>query len=137
MTNSIPYLEQAVKWNEQLLGLPALPLVVIGCMVLGLYLKWSPRTENSRIPQRVVQGGIVGYIGLTVIGILIEIRAAADAVEVVMRLIVWMFRAIIFGSLAGVASIVLHRVVLKKIEKRFNWFPTGDTEIIHKPKDPQ
>ena len=120
MTNEptvLPYLNEALKINDALLGLPALPLVLLGCIVAGYMCKLMPFVRNTWIPSLVFTFGIVANIGIQ------PPKDIGDGV-----------RALILGMVAGGASILIHRKLLK------NWidvnvFETGETKFTQKPKE--
>lgn len=89
----IPYLSSLLKYNDALAGLPSLPVVVIGCIVIGYMCKLVPIIANKWIPTIVFLSGILMNLGI----------AKPDN---------WV-RSLIFGLIAGAASIVIHRKVLK------------------------
>lgn len=118
MTNEpvvIPYLEQALRWNEALLGLPALPLVLLGCIVFGYMCKLIPRVDNKWIPAVVFAFGIGANLGIS------PPLSFPDGV-----------RAVILGMLAGGASILIHRKLLRGWID-VNVFETGETKFVSKP----
>lgn len=118
-TNSIPtdipYVSTLLKYNDALAGLPSLPVVVIGCIVLGYMCKLVPVIANKWIPTIVFLCGILMNLGIQ----------KPDN---------WV-RSMIFGLIAGAASIVIHRKLLK------GWidadvFPAEDLDAPTKPKLP-
>lgn len=120
MTNEptvLPYLNEALKINDALLGLPALPLVLLGCIVCGYMCKLMPFVRNTWIPSLVFGFGVLANLG---------IQPPNDIGDGV--------RAVILGMVAGGASILIHRKFLK------NWidvnvFETGETKFTNKPKE--
>lgn len=111
MTNSIPsevpYLDTVLKWNETLSGLPSLPIVVLGCIVVGYMVKLIPVINNQWIPLIVFLFGVGANLGIQ----------PPDN---------WV-RSVILGLVAGTASIIIHKKILK------NWidvdvFPPNDTK---------
>lgn len=115
-TNSIPYLEQAIKINDTLLGLPALPLVAVGCLAIGYFFKALPVYRNRWIPSGVFIFGVLA--NLTIVPIDNKIDFA---------------RAFILGLVAGGAAIIIHRKFLSKYDDAF---ASSDTAKVEKPKDP-
>lgn len=122
MTNSIPQLETILKYNDALLGLPALPLVLIGCIMAGYMVKLIPVVSNRWIPAIVFACGIVAHLLITP---LTDRQSWA--------------RAVILGMVAAGAALFIHRKWLR------NWIDVdifsskGNTEIFNnpeKPKDP-
>jgi len=91
--SEIPYISTLLKYNDALAGLPSLPLVVIGCIVIGYMCKLIPVVSNRWIPAIVFLAGILMNLGI----------AKPDN---------WV-RSLIFGLIAGAASIVIHRKLLK------------------------
>lgn len=114
-TNSIPYLEDALKLNDALLGLPALPLVLLGCIACGYLFKSIPVYPNRWIPAGVFAFGILANLWL---------GGFKDA-----------GRGVILGLLAGGAAIIVHRKFLKSVIDEKYFTSTGDTEITKKPTD--
>lgn len=120
MTNEptvLPYLNEALKINDALLGLPALPMVLIGCIVCGYMCKLIPRVQNRWIP------GVVFAVGIGLNICMVIPCSLADGA-----------RAVILGMVAGGASILIHRKLLK------NWidvnvFETGETKFIQKKEN--
>ena len=94
IVTNVPYLNQVLIWNETLNGLPALPLVLLGCIVIGYMAKLMPFLPNKWIPAIVFLFGIGANLGIQ----------TPDN---------WM-KAIIFGMVAGAAAIFLHRKFLRK-----------------------
>lgn len=111
---AIPYLEQAIKLNNTLVGLPALLVTVIGCLAFGYLLKAMPVYRNKWIPAGVMLFGIAANLVITPL---------AGAVE--------FGRAVIFGMVAGAASIVIHRKLLARYDSAFE---SGDTTTFGKPE---
>ncbi len=95
-TNSVPYLDQVLKANEALLGLPALPLVLLLSIALGYVLKFIPIYPNNWIPIGVIVGAILANVGI----------AFNDGSGNYAR-------AGIYGIIVGVASIAIHRKWLR------------------------
>lgn len=95
-TNSVPYLDQVLKANEALLGLPALPLVLLLAIALGYVLKFIPVYPNNWIPIGVILGAILANVGI----------AFNDGSGNYAR-------AAIYGIIVGVASIAIHRKWLR------------------------
>lgn len=91
--SEVPYISTLLKYNDALAGLPSLPLVVIGCIVIGYMCKLIPVIANRWIPAIVFLSGILMNLGI----------AKPDN---------WV-RSLIFGLIAGAASIVIHRKLLK------------------------
>lgn len=104
-TNSIPQLDQLLKINDQLLGLPALPLVFIGCIAAGLLLKAVPVYPNNWIPSGVFATGILFNLLVT------PLTDVANSV-----------RALILGLIAGGGAWIAHRKVISK------WITTEDLQ---------
>lgn len=120
MTNEptiIPYLDTVLRWNEALHGLPALPLVLIGCIVAGYMCKLMPFPPNKWIPAVVFSFGILANLGIH------PPRDLADGV-----------RAAILGMVAGGASVIIHRKLLRRWID-VNVFETGETKFIQKKEN--
>jgi hypothetical protein len=94
--SALPYLDQALKVNEALQGLPSLPLVLLGALALGYFLKFIPPYKNEWIPFGVVLGALLANVGIVLT------EGSGDYI-----------RAVILGLGAGVASIAVHRKWLK------------------------
>lgn len=92
----IPYVAQVVKWSNALYNLPAIPLVVLGCIMVGYFAKLVPIIPNGWIPAIVFLAGIVANLVMT------PLNSGPD----------W-GRAIILGLVAGGGSIFVHRKWLK------------------------
>ncbi len=116
------YLQIALEWNEHLLGLPAVPLVIVGCIAFGYLLRAWPHFDNARIPSWVVLFGVFFYFGLTIKSCLDDIRAAKTIAETVIFFVSWGFRTVVLGLVAGVLAIAVHRVVLRRFEEKYGWF---------------
>lgn len=112
MTNSTPYLEQVLRLNEQLLGLPALPLVFVGCLAVGYMSKAIPFFDNRWIPAVVLGFAVLAYLGMTPL---------ADIQSVC--------RALVLGVIAGAAAWLVHNKFLSRWEK-----PSGGQEDKEKEK---
>lgn len=120
MTNDpaiIPYIDTVLRWNDSLLGLPALPLVLLGCVVCGYMIKLTPFVPNRWIPVCVFAFGILANLGIN--------PPTTFPLGV---------RAVILGMVAGGASIIVHRKLLRKWID-VNVFETGETKFINKPKE--
>lgn len=97
-TNSvaIPYLDQVLKANDALLGLPALPLVLVLAIAIGYLLKFIPVYPNNWVPIGVILGAVLANV----------VIAISDGKGNYAR-------AVIYGIIVGVASIAIHRKWLK------------------------
>lgn len=114
-TNSIPYMEQVLKVNDALLGLPALPLVLVGCVMFGYFLKAIPPFPNRWIPAANFAAGILLNLTIT------PLRGPQE----------WT-RAVILGMVASGAAWVLHKKVMSRWVDDRDFEPT-DTAHISKP----
>lgn len=112
MTNSTAYLQQVLQINDQLLGLPALPLVFVGCLAVGYMSKAIPFLDNRWIPAVVLGFAVLAYLGMTPL---------SDAPSV--------FRAVVLGVIAGAAAWLVHNKFLSRWEK-----PAGGQEAKEKEK---
>jgi hypothetical protein len=92
----VPYVAQVVKWSNALYNLPAIPLVVIGCIMVGYFAKLVPIIPNTWIP------GIVFLVGIAANLVMTPLNSGPD----------WA-RAVILGLVAGGGSIFVHRKWLK------------------------
>lgn len=109
--SDVPYIDTIKKWNDAALGLPALPLVVVGCIVIGYFVKMMKWIPNKIIPTIVFVFGIVANVGIQ--------PPTTMSVGI---------RAVILGMLAGAASIIIHRKWLKSwIDE--DVFPTEVTTV--------
>jgi len=121
MTNEmvIPYLDQVLKVNDALLGIPALPLVFLGCIVLGYMLKAVPFVRNRWIPACSFVFGILCNLGIT------PLQNLADGI-----------RAVILGMVSAGAAWFAHQKWLKTLidEKLFQANDTNPVAFI-KPKE--
>lgn len=116
-TNTVPYLNEILKVNDTLLGLPALPLVALGCIAWGYFLKTVPIYRNRWIPTGVFLFGIVLNLLIT------PVQGLHDGA-----------RIFILGMLAGGVAWVAHRKLLSRwIDDRM--FQSSDTVQFNKPKD--
>lgn len=116
------FLEKALKINDALLGLPALPTVLLGCIVCGYMMKLIPIIPNRWIPTGVFAFGIFANIGMS---------AATSNVSMAS-----ITRCVILGMVAGFASIVIHQKYLKKwIDD--NSLRNGDTKFQNNPNPPK
>ncbi len=128
MTNEVAlsgaekYLQIALEWNQHLLGLPAVPLIIVGCICFGYLLKAWPHFDNARIPSWVVLFGVLFYIGLTTKSCLDDVKEAKTKLELLIFLVSWGFRSTVLGLVAGVLAIAAHRVVLRRFEEKYGWF---------------
>lgn len=113
-TNSIPYMEHVLKLNDTLLGLPALPLVLIGCIACGYFLKAIPVFPNRWIPAANFAVGIVLNLTIT------PLRGPQE----------WT-RAVILGMVASGAAWVLHKKVMSRWVDDADFKPT-DTQQFTK-----
>ena len=116
-TNSIPYLDQLLQWSDQMNGLPALPLVFLGCLASGYVFAAIPVYKNRWIPAGVFAVGVVFNLSITPLD---NLQAGT--------------RAVILGLIAGGASWLFHKLVLSR------WidvtqFKAGDTIQITKPPE--
>lgn len=114
-TNAIPYLDKLLKWSDTMSGLPALPLVFLGCLAMGYVFAAIPIYKNRWIPAGVFAVGILLNLAIT------PIDNMQDAT-----------RAVILGLIAAGASWLFHKLVLSR------WiddaqFKNGDTEQFTKP----
>jgi holin family Hol44 protein (superfamily V) len=107
MTNSIPYIERLISYNEQLNGLPALPIVFLSCLGFGYMVKGFPFVSNRYIPVLVNALGILGNVALAA-------PYAGDWGNV-MALVA---RQGTLGGIASAAAWFVHNKFLKRLEER-------------------
>lgn len=108
---NIPYLDQALKVNDALLGLPALPLLFLSCLAMAVLLRVIPVFPNQWLASSQIIFGMVANLFVT------KLQTGSD----------W-GRALLLGLITGVASVVVYRKYLKdKIETSF------DTGSFNKP----
>lgn len=113
-----PYLDKALKLNDTLLGLPALPLVFLACIVFGYVLKAIPFYSNRYIPLGVFAFGVLAYLLIT------PIQSKVD-----------FGRAIMLGMIAAGAGWFAHRRwVSKWIDDKL--FESGDTQTFTDRPEP-
>jgi len=105
-TNAIPYLDRILKANDQLLGLPALPLLFIACLAAGYCLKSIPCWPNRYIPLGVFLTGVLGNI-------LLALGTLAGNRQVVIAAIA---RQAFLGLIAAAAAWLVHNKWLRKFE---------------------
>lgn len=118
MTNSIPQLETILKYNDALLGLPALPLVLIGCIMAGYMVKLIPVVSNRWIPAIVFACGITANLLITPL-------SGREG---------WV-RAFILGMVAAGAALFIHRKWLRNCIDVDIFSPKGNTEIFANPEN--
>lgn len=118
MTNSIPYLDDAIRWSESLSNAPAAVLVFIMCIASGYVWRAIRVFPNRFTPLVVMLAGAFLLMGLTWV--------SHSTAPVIMR------NACV-GFIIGFAAWVAHRLVIKRIEDRFGKI-TDDTEFVEKPK---
>lgn len=119
MTNSIPYLDDAIRWSESLSNAPAAVLVFLMCIASGYVWKAIHIFPNRFTPLVVMFVGSFLLMGLTW-----AVDAAAPHV----------LRNACVGFIIGFAAWLAHRLILKRIEDRFGKV-TDDTEFVEKPKE--
>lgn len=115
------FIEKAIKINDTLLGLPALPTVLLGCIVFGYMMKLVPIVPNKWIPTGVFGFGIAANIAMSVMSSSVTMISCT--------------RGVILGMVAGFASIVIHQKYLR------NWIDvnslqSGDTKFRNNPNLP-
>lgn len=110
-TNSIPYLDQALKYNDALLGLPALPLLALACLCMGYAGKAMPFLQNRFIPLAVI---LIGIFGNVILGL-------GGTSDKGLALVATIGRQVILGFIVGCVAWFIHNKWLKKLES------TGDT----------
>lgn len=124
-TNSVQYIERLIKLNDDLLGLPALPLVFIASIVFGYMWKVIPVFNNRWIPAVVFFGGII-------------LNFCMNPHQPTASWGVWFGRNFCLGAITSGAAWVFHRVVLKKVERRFGLFDGAfDTNFTPNPDPPK
>lgn len=117
------YFDKLVQWNDKLLGLPALPLLVIACIAFGYVVKGMVFIGNQWIRPLCYLFGILGYIVMS----LITMNFKAPF---------WMVFAVLFkngaiGMIGAVAADRLYVYVVKPAERKWAAkFGGGDTDII-------
>lgn len=94
-----------LSFNEQLLGLPALPLIVIFGLAIGQIVKAS-RINNQYIPRIVVTACSLGYL-LLCLSQIPENGRFVDDISIVSRYL-------ILGCIGGAGSWIIHNKILKK-----------------------
>lgn len=101
-TNNVPaaanqYLQEVLKWNDTLLGLPALPLILIGCLALGLAVQVIPWISNRFYSTVVLVFAILANV------LIAPLKSVGDGV-----------RACIYALIVTVAAVVLDRKYVSK-----------------------
>lgn len=110
ITNSIPYLDQVLRYNDALLGLPALPLVFISCLALGYAAKACPFVPNRHIPLVVLLGGTLGNIVLGLGGLRGPMQSVTQDIA----------RQSMLGLIVSCVAWYVHSRYLKKFESTDN-----------------
>lgn len=98
ITESVPWLDTIMKLNDVAIGLPAIPVVIIGCIMVGYFLKLIPVFPNQWIPAVVILAGLGANLLVTPLDSGINI-----------------LRAITFGMLCGGLAIWIHQKQLKDV----------------------
>lgn len=107
-TNSIPYLDKLLDYNQQLIGLPALPLLFIGCLAFGYMVKGFPFISNRFIPTCVVLLGIVGNMALCLDNLQANWRGA----------VVTLVRQGALGGIVSALAWFVHNKWIKPVEDK-------------------
>lgn len=124
------WIENIIGSLNQLEGISAVSLVFLSCIAVGYVVRSIKRIDNSSIPAIVTLWGVV-FMGLV---------ANSRATDMSLR--VWLVRNVLVGAVVGVASVLMHKLVLKRVE---DWisakFNLGNTEFFKKsdsepPKEP-
>lgn len=121
------YLDKLVQFNDKLLGLPALPLVIVSCIAFCYLLKAMPFVPNKWIPFWNFVLGVGGYSGLT----LATLNMNAPKNIIIAALV----KNALIGMIGSISAWLIHSRVLKKLEKRFGF--ESETEIFTRPPDPK
>ena len=117
------YLDKLVQWNDKLLGLPALPFIIVVCIAFGYFVKGIPFIGDEWVPFWCYTAGIVGY---SVLGLLtINFNAPPHVTAAVL------FKNAAIGMIGGVSARIIYRRIIKPLEKRFGMCD-GDTEFRKK-----
>ena len=116
---AIPYLQQALKINNELLGLPILPLIVAGCLGLACLFFAVPTFPNRWIPACVILWGV--FLNL---------------VSSLPTTALTFVRQLIFGLVCGVVSWILFKKFGMRWIDPHTFEQNGDTEHVIKPPAP-
>lgn len=103
-TNSIPYWDTLIKWNDSLAGAPSGLLVFALCIAVGYVWKIIRVLPNRFIPLVVMLTGSVLHSLLTMV---------ADQPAPV-----WV-RSAVVGFIIGFLAWLFHHLLLKRLEDKF------------------
>ena len=124
---AVNYLDKLVQFNDKLLGLPALPFLIVGCIALCYSIKGMPFVGNTWIPFWNFVFGILGY---SMLGLLtVNFKAQWYIVLAIL------FKNAVIGMIGSALAWRIHTKVLKPLEKRLGW--DSDTDILLKGKTAQ
>lgn len=118
------YLDKLVQLNDKLLGLPALPLIIIGCIAIGYIVKGIPFVKNESIDTVQFCFATIGY---PILGVITTNFKAAWYITMAI-----VFKNAILGMIGSAVAKVAYKRILKPLEKRLGW--SSETEIIAKGK---
>lgn len=118
-TNSIPYLDEAIRWSESLSNAPAAVLVFLMCIASGYVWRAIKIFPNKYTPLVVMIVGAMLLMGLTWVG--------TAPVPVVMK-------NFCVGFIIGFLAWLFHRLLIKRLEDWLGTKLTDDTEFVEKPK---
>jgi len=112
-------LKQTEEW-------PASVLVVVVLNFIGSAMKRSGHIPNNHIPSVLMLLGAIFYIFVGDVGS-INFKTRYPVVTLAL-----------YGLLLGAIAWMFHSIIWRSIEKKLPQLRngSGDTEIIHKPKEP-
>lgn len=123
-------LDKLIAWNDKLLGLPALPFLVVGCIAFGYFIKGVPFIHDKWVPFSCHAFGILGYMALGCI----TMNFSAPWMIVFATL----FKNGVIGMIASVSSRMIYRSVIKPLERRLGMSdsdPAAFDKSKMKPED--
>ncbi len=115
--------EKLVTFNNALNGLPAMPFIVVACILLGYVLKLIPVIKNEWIPSWVLFASITSYVFM--------MPLPEQSTSTRWLIAGWLARNILMGMISGALAILIHRKGLKKLEDKYGWF--ADEDDSNKP----
>lgn len=99
---------------------PAAVLVLLVCISVGYVLKVVRAFPNRYIPLFVM------FTGAAFLMLLTFVKGSEIPV---------LTRNFAVGFFLGFVAWIIHRGLLKKLEEKWGWFKTDETEFVTKPKE--